>query len=148
MLSMEKAMENTILALKGTEKSGKSTTIRKVYEILKSEYDSQISNIVEYIIGVDIKVILVINGIKIGIESQGDPGGRLGESLNEFVEKGCAVIICTTRTRGAKVSLVNGLQPGYRVVWFHQVRSAEPDQETSNNVMANKVIEKFRLLVG
>lgn len=69
-------MKNTILALKGTAKSGKSTTIRKVYEMLKSEYDGEMSIIVEHAGDVDIKVILVVKGVKIGIESQGDPGGK------------------------------------------------------------------------
>jgi hypothetical protein len=139
-------MKNTILALKGTEKSGKSTTIRKVYEMLKSEYDGEMSIIVEHAGDVDIKAILVVKGIKIGIESQGDPGGRLKESLKEFVEKGCVVIICTTRTRGSNVDLVNGLQPRYCVFWFQQVKVAELDQETTNNAMANKILEKFKLL--
>lgn len=141
-------MENTILALKGTAKSGKSTVIRKVYEMLKSEYDGEVSIIVEHVGDVDIKAILVIKGAKIGIESQGDPEGRLEESLKEFIENGCVVIICTTRTRGSTVDLVNGLQPGYNAVWFQQVKSAEPDQETTNNAMAKKILEKVKLLIG
>lgn len=142
-------MENKILALKGVAKIGKSTTIKKVYEMLKSEHRRDLSILVEYVWCVDVKVILVIKGVKIGIESQGDPGGRLEESLKEFEKAGCAIIICTTRTRGRKtVDLVKKLQPRYSVVWFQQVKSSMSDQEASNDAMAGRIFEEIRSLIG
>ena len=45
---------------------------------------------------IDVKAIMDINGHKVGIESQGDPNGRLKESLSDFVKAKCSIIICAT----------------------------------------------------
>lgn len=78
-----------IIALWGAKNVGKSTVISKVYNLLLALYpDAEVEE--GYRINkFDIKVVFTINGVKIGIESQGDPGGRLPDSLQEFVKKGC-----------------------------------------------------------
>jgi hypothetical protein len=142
-------MENKIVVLRGVAKVGKSTTIKKVFEMLKSSYTSDLSVLLEDVGYVDVKAILVIKGVKIGIESQGDPGGRLEESLKEFEEKGCAVIVCTTRTRGKTVDLINGLQSRYGVVWFQQERESDTSEwEVSNYAMAKRITEEVEKLIN
>lgn len=47
----------------------------------------------------EIKSILVVNGIKIGFESEGDPGSRLvTEKLKDQIAEKCDLIICAART--------------------------------------------------
>lgn len=133
-------MEKKVIALRGVAKIGKSRTIKRVYDLLKSKYKSATREY-EKISATDVRVVLTINGAKIGIESQGDPGGRLEESLSLFVKVACTVIICATRTRGQTVDAVDKLQPSYEVVWLQQnVKSIASEQEASNDAMAKRIL--------
>jgi hypothetical protein len=134
-------MKKAVIGLRGKGNVGKSQTIKKAYKILKSRHKTATE---EYLIdGADVRVVLTIKGVKIGIESQGDPGSRLEESLLLFVNVKCTVIICATRTRGQTVSAVESLQPDYKVIWIEQdVRSIVSEHEPSNRAMARRVVEE------
>jgi hypothetical protein len=141
-------MLNRVIALRGVARIGKSNTIKKAYELLTSKYKRAV--IEHQRIRTDITVILSINGVRVGIESQGDPNGRLGESLALFVKKACNVIICATRTSGQTFNAVGGLeQRGYEIVWFQQdVKANAAEQEPSNLVMARKILKKAEKVIG
>jgi len=131
-------MKKTLLALRGTANSGKSTTIKSAYGLLKSRHKD-----VEIIYSKfyrDFMVILIIKGRKIGIESQGDPRSRLGRSLDLFVREKCNVIICATRTKGQTVDAVTALAKQYKVNWFEQTKSAPSMRQASNNAMARAIV--------
>jgi len=132
------SMTRTLLALWGTANSGKSTTIRRVYELLKSRHKG--AKIIYSKFRRDFTVILLIKGRKVGIESQGDPNSRLGGSLQLFVKEKCNVIICATRTRGQTVDAVNTLKKQYEIVWFQQVKSLPPKHQAANNAMARQIV--------
>ena len=125
---------NTIIALKGRRRIGKTQTIRTVDELLRTKYPDAIT---------EHERVLTINGVKIGIESQDDPNGRLiKESLNLFVNFGCQIIICATRTSGGTFNAVNAL-PGYEAVWLEQrTQSATFEQVLSNLAMARYIVEE------
>jgi molybdopterin-guanine dinucleotide biosynthesis protein len=72
-------MKKTLLALRGTANSGKTTTIKRVYRLLNSRHKD--AEIIYSKVYRDFMVVLIIKGRKIGIESQGDPRSRLGRSL-------------------------------------------------------------------
>ena len=116
-------MKGKVIALLGRGDVGKSETIKKAYELLKSKYKSATTDgYPEPIIPVrgDIRVVLTINGVKIGIENQGDPEDC--PRVLRFSARGrCNVIICSTRTRGKSVDVVNSLEKNnYDVIWFKQ----------------------------
>jgi len=92
----------------------------------------------------DVRVVLTINGLKIGIES----GSRLvKESLNLFVTMGCEVIICATRTSGATVDAVNALQ-GFAAHWLEQREQSQPNEQILRSlVMARNIVEKVEVLI-
>jgi len=142
-------MEKTVMALSGAANVGKSTTIMKVRDLLKSKHGCVVEPEGTLEIDVDVRVVLRINGVRIGIESQGDPGGRLEESLLRFVELGCTAIICATRTRGRTVDAVNKLKPSYNVVWLQQdVKSSASGQEASNDAMAERIARNIEKAIG
>jgi len=133
-----------VIALRGTEKKGKSQTIKKVYELILSKYS--VTKIYEQINRVDIKCVLLINGKKIGIESQGDPGpnSRIKTSLKYFVEINCQIIICATRTYGQTETAVNTLSNNYEIVWIDKTIERKPDYQDSVNLEdANKIIKEL-----
>lgn len=123
-----------VFALKGRRNVGKSQTIRTVDELLRAKYPSAgVEH--EHRTRVELRVVLSINGVKVGIEST-------GRSLALFVSLGCEVIICPTRTTGKTVNAVNAL-PGYEVVWLEQrAQSAPFEQVLSNLAMARHIVEE------
>jgi hypothetical protein len=144
-------MKGKVIALWGRLNLGKSETIRKVYELLISKYkDAKTNEYPKPILNrVDIRVVLTINGIKIGIESQGDPG-RLPESLSLFVEVSCNIIICATRTRGHSVDAVNALeQNNYDIIWLEKEKDKPaPEWEQINLMMANKLVSEAEKIIN
>lgn len=134
-------MHKKVIALRGVANVGKSITIKKVYELLTSKYTSATRE--DEILSRDVRAVLTIKGLKIGIESQGDPGGRLEESLLLFTKVGCTVIVCATRTRGQTFDAVNKLEPTYEVVWLQQdMKSSGSEQEATNLAMASRIVRE------
>jgi hypothetical protein len=129
------------IALRGKGRIGKSQTIRTVDELLRNRYSSAIVEH-EYRTRVELRAVLNINGVKIGIESTGENIKRINESFDLFLRLGCEVIICATRTTGNTVTAVNSL-PGYEVVWFEQQAQSDPIERVFGNLaMARRIVEE------
>lgn len=81
----------------GSSNQGKTSSIRRVFELLREKYpDVDIINESEG----EALAIFTIRGIRIGIETQGDPGSRMFGSLDMFERLDCQIIVCACRTRG------------------------------------------------
>lgn len=131
-------MKRTI-ALKGGRNVGKSQTIRTVDELLRAKYpNAKVER--EHRTKAELRVVLTINGVKIGVESTGE---RMRESFDLFVSLGCEIIICATRTKGKTVTAVNAL-PGYEVAWLEQQAQSDPIERIfSNLAMARHIVEEI-----
>lgn len=129
------------IALKGVARIGKSQTIRTVDELLRVKNpDAMVEH--EYRTKVELRVVLSINGVKIGIETTGENIKRINESFDLFVNLGCEVIICATRTSGKTVMAVNAL-PGHDVVWLEQQAQSNPIERVLGNLaMARQIVEE------
>ena len=144
-------MNNSLIALRGKSNVGKTTTIKKVYELLIKKY-TKINIIVEPLKTIDIRIIIEINGIKIGIESQGDQGhegSRLETSLKLFTENNCQIILCATRTKGATVRLVNKLNSSYLIDFIKKPIMLEKNKHNeSNQKVASEIFDKIEALLS
>lgn len=133
-----------IIALKGVANVGKSDTIRKVYELLLKRYPNAKIECRNRIFRIETNVVLIIDGVKIGIESKGDPSSNLPKKLDAFKSAGCQVIICATRSKGQTVDAVltlAKLEPKYGVLWIEQVVVPEPSKyESTNRGMAKQIV--------
>lgn len=88
---------------KGVEKTGKSTAVKEVIRLLEDVYKLQGDLIYlskDKFEKTDVACVFILNGVKIGIESCGDPGPRLPKTLKIFREKECDIILCASRTKG------------------------------------------------
>ena len=138
----------------GSENTGKSTTIRMMYEILLKKYpDAAVERRLpkKKDTKKDIRAVLTIGGIRIGIESQGDPWkkqARLDPSLALFVRLKCEVIVCATRTWGGTLDVVRRLEDeGYTVTERSRTRVVgTPSQERRNLAEANWTIEQIEAI--
>ena len=137
-----------IFALRGKSNLGKSQSIRTVVELLTGKHPN-LKMEHDHVTRVDVRVVLTINGWKIGIESQGAPNSRLiKESLDLFVRVGCDVIVCATRTSGGTVDAVNSLE-GYEVHWLEQREHSKPIEQILRNLaVARKIVEQIETLIG
>jgi hypothetical protein len=136
----------TIIAGRGVANTGKSATIKIVYSLLKELYPTAI--IEELHMGVDLTVVMTIDDLKVGMESQGDPNSRLFNSLDHFVKIGCKVIVCATRSRGATVEAVNSLAGDFLVEWFPKVSiSSASNHEAANRSDAQQIVAAVRAAI-
>lgn len=110
-------MINTVVADRAVADWGKSTSLKEVYERLKRVYPNMNPK-TPIINNEDIKAIFTIDDIKIGFETQGDPYSRIFQSIDDFVNESCDLIICACRTKGLTIEKVRELrQLGYRIIW-------------------------------
>jgi hypothetical protein len=144
--SKEEVNLKKVFALRGKSNVGKSQTIRTVVEMLNAKHPSATIEH-EKATKIDIRVVLTINNLKIGIESKGNPNSRLiKESLDLFVKIGCDLIICATRTSGATVGAVDELA-GFDVEWLDQREQSRVTEQVLGNIaMARQIVEKVEVL--
>ena len=128
-----------IIYLKGRGNSGKTSTINNVFNLLVSKYKNAKIDFIKK--GNDIKLTIEINGILVGIESQGDPNSRLKKSLDEFEAKNCDIIFCATRTSGMTVDWVKSHSKNYNLFKSNQTYTSKANQTASNNAMAINLIK-------
>ncbi|WP_310556801.1 hypothetical protein [Flavobacterium sp.] len=138
-----------IIALFGVSSIGKSETIKLLYAKLINEFkDFSFLNDFNQITNDkgDIRVIIVINGKIIGIESQGDPNSRIFNSLPLFVKLNCDTIICATRTRGSSTQAVEKLSTDYEIEWVKK-NPSENNFRIENDKDASLIFEKIKTIL-
>jgi hypothetical protein len=123
-----------VIALKGLANTGKSSTLKNVYELLVREYVLQPQRVNVKIEGVlndvNIGVIVSVNGVRIGITSEGDNAEILESKLRGLEYKGCAIIVCASRTRAWFERIVNDLRhSSYEVDWVEKEKEGTTKQE-------------------
>lgn len=140
-------MKKTVIAIWGTGKQGKSETIKSINENLEVEFPNLKRQIIND--SADITVILTIKKIKIGIESQGDPGSRIFKSLKLFTKSKCQIIICASRTSGSTVNAISELNGkyGYEIIWTANYTSKEKQHRPLNKLFSNNIIHLIKLII-
>ncbi len=147
-------MKNTIFVLQGKSNTGKTQTIKEIYNLLHSQYFN--TETTDYItpvapdfdiFGVDIRTILKINNINIGFESQGDPNSRLEDSLKFFIEKECKIIICGARTRGMTNDWIKQYSNSFEIQWIEKIISKKDNEILDNQKQAEDIVKKINTLI-
>ena len=113
-----------LFALQGPGNCGKSDTLTRLFHALQIKYPS--ATIQALHSGTkDIVVIMRgVNGLVVGIESQGDPNSRLQQSLPAFAAAKCDIIFCACRTSGMTVGWVNALSATHSIHFVAQTQVA------------------------
>ena len=116
----------------------KSSSLKQVFARL-SNYPYQI-----LINNCDIKALVQIGDIKVGIESQGDPNSRMFVSLDDFVKEGCDIIVCACRCWGSTTNKVDSLkQYGYEILWTQNDRTDNPSIHGQLNELYAEWVEQI-----
>lgn len=133
-----------IFALRSSKNAGKTTSIKLLTKLLQEKYpNSAVTKTYVDETHYDIKLIIEIGKIKIGIESQGDPNSRLCESLAEFVKQKCDIIICATRTRGKTVECVNSYSELYEIKFIDKDKEFDKNKQSESNHRYTMVLLEY-----
>jgi ABC-type lipopolysaccharide export system ATPase subunit len=109
-------MKKTILCLFGPANTGKTSTIRRVDEILQS-YGAKLVKVL--FDENDFSKEYLFRTHKIGILSLGDPGSEQSDYLRQLSNDNCEIIICTSRSKGATCDAVTAIATnGYERYWI------------------------------
>lgn len=121
-------MNKSAIAIHGPSSQGKPETVREAVNLLLAAFPNDTLQSINA--RADITCTVDINGIKIGIEGQGDPNSRMFQSLQTFVANGCDIIICSCRSRGATAWSVEDLHRNhqYEIIWSTNHRSWHKNQ--------------------
>ena len=133
-----------IVALKGSANKGKSETLRIVIQKLKEKYSSASYTPCELDDKDEKCVFENLKGMKIGIETQGDPGYRLPKSLQDFAQKKCNIIICACRTKGSTVNAIELYKNNYEIAYIKKMVS-KIDFKQANEFDADQIIKEIGL---
>lgn len=139
-------MQKSIIAVRGPANVGKTTTIRRAYEELRREgrcidqgrlFSTEV-----------IAAIWEIDGVKVGITSNGDLPEDLEENLARLLAAGCIVIVCATRTKGGTVKLVERLdkEASFHPDWIE--KRADADHDSGNRQKATVIVEKVHKAIA
>jgi len=107
-------MEKTIICLSCPANTGKTTSVRKLYELLggrNREYYPEVEDCVMY------------HNYKIGCMSTGDPASSQKESLEKLLKEGCDIVVTASRKYGGTVEIVDeqAQRYNYNVIRFSQI---------------------------
>jgi len=94
----------------------------------------------------DICGVVTIDGVKIGIEGQGDVADNLKVSLEKFNDEGCEILVCTDRTKrlnGPDPVEVMGTEYGYEIRWKPKQRSAPARRQANDEAVAREIVNEI-----
>ncbi|WP_162147678.1 hypothetical protein [Flavobacterium limnosediminis] len=142
-----------ILAVWNSGTKGKTETVREFAKLLLATYTNYIE-IFPIPASIpsknDFRLVVNINGLIVGIESQGDPKTGLEKRLLELSDiYKCDLIVCTCRTRGETVWAVDSVagSRGYETIWSSTYQVVgKNQQQVSNNLKAKHLLELLNSL--
>jgi hypothetical protein len=160
-------VQNTIIGVYGRQNEGKSTTIKNVCRALLTSFPNPILLThdglpINY--ANDILVSITIDNVKIGIESQGDPGSRMlkWDTLRYLADENfqiagyeaglgnCNIIVCASRTSGDTVIRIDQIAAvyNYRTLWKSSYYTPDIDHATVNQIAANEIVNLITLMMN
>lgn len=144
------AKKPTVIILSGLESCGKTMTVRRVYAMLKNEFNCHIREENYSIGGNDFWALISINGVKIGITSQGDPRSGWNRILDTFVKNKCALILCAAQRTQSGANTKHNIERkitdkfnGCPITVFRKREAKENLRDDSNEKMARLVFTFF-----
>lgn len=115
-------MKKVIFYDKGYAETGKSNSVKAVFRELANRAPKNDVHIQEgspaIDVNADVKGVIKYRGANIAIESQGDPSSRQPDSIREFAEATCSIIVCACRTKGETHDVVMDIAMQYDYAVF------------------------------
>ena len=144
-------MKKLVIANRGAGFIGKSASIKEVYySMLKAGYPLLEKKWQwEEFVG-DIRAIFLVDGVKVGVESMGDPGGEMESSMEYFVDYGCEIIVTACRTKSdtyRKVTDYLGEDNSFDVLWCSHSSYPNPRNKNTHDLLNTRYAEHVVWLI-
>lgn len=143
----------TIVAIKNSSDKKKTETLREFASLMLTTYPNLIPilPIPAFVPSEwDFRLVVEINGIRIAIESQGDPNSKLQERLFDLADNfNVDIILCTTRTKWETVYAVEDLcnQKGFQYIWSSTYQMiGKANQDIANQAKARHLLDLLQSL--
>lgn len=115
-----------IIANRGAHDIGKTTSIRNAFNVLQAKYPTtttvyEPAGVTSFpIVSGEVKATIKIGTTLVGIETQGDPGSRMQQSVADYIAWGCEIILVACRNQGDTINTITNLanNHGYTVLWL------------------------------
>jgi hypothetical protein len=136
-------MQKTMIVVYGRANEGKTSTLLELYKILTGKISD-----------IDIVETFKYRGIDIGFASKSDPTqeslAEFKENLIDLAEKNCKIILCSSRTRGLSVEIVDSVIRDYEYhsIWISSLWSPTLNQKYLNNQLAKNLKELINNLIN
>jgi hypothetical protein len=151
-------MNKTIIALYGRAKEGKTETIKKVCELIMTNFPNAVSYPHHINYNADILAAIQLGNVKIGLESQGDPKSRMirEDTIKQLADKnidfqlgGCDIIVCATRTGGATIRKVDTIADryGYNTLWKSSYYTPGLNTAVVNKIAAEEIVNLIQAII-
>ncbi len=140
----------TIICIWGASNQGKSETIKGLVPIILNNYPNATTDPVTISYHADIKAIIDIGLLKIGIHSQGDVAHWVRIGLDDLAANACDIIICACRSRGLTLHEVGNMHNkyGYRIIWFANYTSYQVNHSVLNAHSSNQLFETLQEVIS
>jgi len=145
-------MNKTIIGIYGRTQESKSTTIKKIVELILANYPNAIPSINPIDYSGDILLTIQLGPIKIGFESQGDPNSRMlyADTVENLAKiDNCDIIVCATRTEGGTVKKVDFVADtyNYHTIWISSFWTPSLNHSVLNHMSAVNIIRIIDSLI-
>lgn len=139
-------MNKLVIANSHKGEHGKSASVKEVFNQLSTKYPANVQVIIN---DGDIKAIIEVKGIKVGIESQGDPKSRMPQSMDDFVAAGCDIIVTACRTKWATYDKVDiDLRSnGYDIIWTSNDKYYDKSNTHVINILNDRYAKRIIQLI-
>ncbi len=140
-------MNKKIIAIYGRKNEGKTDTIRRIVDNIKTLFPNSTDGLLKTEDG-EIFGTIQIENTRIGIESQGDPKGRMmtQDTLSKLTD--CNIIICATRTRGETVHYVENIASKSPIIWISSSYCPELNHDILNELAARHILQIITSLLA
>lgn len=132
-------VEKTIIANYGDPETGKTQSIILAYKKLRM---MAATDKVLHVDKDDVCAMMEINGVKVGICSQGDPRSCQKGWMETLVKEECTIILAACRPLGATVTIIENYRAkGYRIYWTSHAKMFE--DRTAPRVAPKSIRNRF-----
>lgn len=137
-----------IIALKGVGNSGKTTTIRILYNMMMGNGFQIVHD--DFLERKDFSAVFQKNGKKIGITSSGDTYDLVHKKLAKLVAEPCSICVCACRTfdrvpPGTNAAIAEFTE--YSAIIIEKTVDNGPTQNDSNGTDAGILIARINALL-
>ena len=131
-----------IISLEGDLRSGKSTTLDLLYDLMKAKgYTAVLDRRKSQ--SRDLTVILQKEGINIGLSSYGNNAALIGRHVDSFIEKGCSIIICACRTYGLTKNILENYSDCTKTFIAKTTATFKSNRQKVNLLDAKKILKEI-----